>query len=78
MLGVASPWLRGVRDCGSGDYAEMWVWFSEEGLPGPRERPLGTTIAAGQEPEFFQSVVMFRMRYSGRAVEKGISRRATR
>ena len=22
------------------EYAELWVWFSEEGLPGPRERLL--------------------------------------
>jgi hypothetical protein len=22
------------------EYAEIWVWFSEEGLPGPKERLL--------------------------------------
>jgi SRSO17 transposase len=32
------------------DYAEMWVWFSEEGLPGPRERLL-VRRSLGQEPE---------------------------
>jgi SRSO17 transposase len=32
------------------EYAEMWVWFSEEGLPGPRERLL-VRRSLGQEPE---------------------------
>jgi SRSO17 transposase len=32
------------------EYAEMWVWFSEEGLPGPRERLLARR-SLGQEPE---------------------------
>lgn len=32
------------------DYAELWVWFSEEGQPGPRERPL-VRRSIGQEPE---------------------------
>jgi SRSO17 transposase len=32
------------------EYAEAWVWFSEEGLPGPRERLL-VRRALGQEPE---------------------------
>jgi SRSO17 transposase len=32
------------------EYAEVWVWFSEEGLPGPRERLL-TRRSLGQEPE---------------------------
>jgi SRSO17 transposase len=32
------------------EYAEMWVWFSEEGLPGPRERLL-VRRSLGQTPE---------------------------
>lgn len=32
------------------EYAELWVWFSEEGLPGPRERLL-VRRSLGQEPE---------------------------
>ena len=32
------------------DYAELWAWFSEEGLPGPRERLL-VRRSLGQEPE---------------------------
>jgi SRSO17 transposase len=32
------------------EYAEMWVWFSEGGLPGPRERLL-VRRSLGQEPE---------------------------
>jgi SRSO17 transposase len=32
------------------EYAEIWVWFSEEGLPGPRERLL-VRRSLGQEPE---------------------------
>jgi SRSO17 transposase len=32
------------------EYAEVWVWFSEEGLPGPRERLLARR-SPGQEPE---------------------------
>jgi SRSO17 transposase len=32
------------------EYAEMWVWFSEEGLPGPKERLL-VRRSLGQEPE---------------------------
>jgi SRSO17 transposase len=32
------------------EYAEVWVWFSEEGLPGPRERLLARR-SLGQEPE---------------------------
>ena len=32
------------------EYAEIWVWFSEEGLPGPRERLLARR-SLGQEPE---------------------------
>jgi SRSO17 transposase len=32
------------------EYAEMWVWFSEEGLPGPHERLL-VRRSLGQEPE---------------------------
>jgi SRSO17 transposase len=32
------------------EYAEVWVWFSEEGLPGPRERLLVRRSIA-QEPE---------------------------
>jgi len=41
----ASAWRRVVVAEGSQgprvyEYAEVWVWFSEEGLPGPRERLL--------------------------------------
>lgn len=32
------------------EYAEVWAWFSEEGLPGPRERLLARR-SLGQEPE---------------------------
>ena len=32
------------------EYAEVWAWFSEEGLPGPRER-LVVRRSLGQEPE---------------------------
>ena len=32
------------------EYAEIWVWFSEEGLPGPPERLLARR-SMGQEPE---------------------------
>jgi SRSO17 transposase len=32
------------------EYAEIWVWFSEEGLPGPPERLLARR-SLGQEPE---------------------------
>ena len=32
------------------EYAQVWVWFSEEGLPGPRERLL-VRRSLGQEPE---------------------------
>jgi SRSO17 transposase len=32
------------------EYAEVWVWFSEEGWPGPRERLL-VRRSLGQEPE---------------------------
>jgi SRSO17 transposase len=32
------------------EYAEVWVWFSEEGLPGPHERLL-VRRSLGQEPE---------------------------
>jgi SRSO17 transposase len=32
------------------EYAEVWGWFSEEGLPGPRERLLARR-SLGQEPE---------------------------
>lgn len=32
------------------EYAELWVWFSEGGLPGPRERLL-VRRSLGQEPE---------------------------
>jgi SRSO17 transposase len=32
------------------EYAEVWVWFSEEGLPGPCERLL-VRRSLGQEPE---------------------------
>jgi SRSO17 transposase len=32
------------------EYAELWVWFSEEGMPGPRERLL-VRRSLGQTPE---------------------------
>jgi hypothetical protein len=32
------------------EYAEVWVWFGEEGLPDPRERLL-VRRSLGQEPE---------------------------
>jgi SRSO17 transposase len=32
------------------EYAEVWAWFSEEGLPGPRERLL-LQRSLGQEPD---------------------------
>lgn len=51
----ASAWSRVTVAEGSQgprvyDYAEMWVWFSEEKLPGPRERLL-VRRSIGQEPE---------------------------
>jgi SRSO17 transposase len=51
----ASAWRRlTVAEGSQGprvyEYAEMWVWFSEEGLPGPRERLL-VRRSLGQEPE---------------------------
>jgi SRSO17 transposase len=51
----ASAWRRiTVAEGSQGprvyEYAEMWVWFSEEGLPGPRERLLARR-SLGQEPE---------------------------
>ena len=43
---------RGGREPGPliYEYAEVWVWFSEEGLPGPRER-LVVRRSLDQEPE---------------------------
>jgi SRSO17 transposase len=51
----ASSWRRlTVAEGSQGprvyEYAEVWVWFSEEGLPGPRERLL-VRRSLGQEPE---------------------------
>jgi len=51
----ADAWRRltvaeGVQGPRVYEYAEAWVWFSEEGLPGPRERLL-VRRALGQEPE---------------------------
>jgi SRSO17 transposase len=51
----ASAWRRlTVAEGSQGplvyEYAELWVWFSEEGLPGPRERLLARR-SLGQEPE---------------------------
>jgi SRSO17 transposase len=51
----ASAWRRlTVAEGSQGprvyEYAEVWVWFSEEGLPGPRERLL-VRRSLGQEPE---------------------------
>jgi SRSO17 transposase len=51
----ASAWRRiTVAEGSQGprvyEYAEVWVWFSEEGLPGPRERLLARR-SLGQEPE---------------------------
>jgi SRSO17 transposase len=51
----ASAWRRVTVAEGSQgprvyEYAELWVWFSEEGLPGPRERLLARR-SLGQEPE---------------------------
>jgi SRSO17 transposase len=51
----ASAWHRVTVAEGSQgpliyEYAEVWVWFSEEGLPGPRERLL-VRRSLGQEPE---------------------------
>ena len=51
----ASAWRRiTVAEGSQGplvyEYAEIWVWFSEEGLPGPRERLL-VRRSLGQEPE---------------------------
>ena len=45
----ASAWRRlTVAEGSQGprvyEYAEVWVWFSEEGLPGPRERLLVRTV----------------------------------
>ena len=50
-----SAFRRGVVGAGSQgprvyEYAEAGVWFSEEGLPGPRERLL-VRRSSGQEPE---------------------------
>ena len=49
MLGVASRSedSQGPRVY---EYAEISVWFSEEGLPGPKERLL-VRRSLGQEPE---------------------------
>jgi SRSO17 transposase len=51
----AKSWRRVVIGEGSQgprvyEYAEGWAWFSEEGLPGPRERLL-VRRSLGQEPE---------------------------
>ena len=51
----ASAWHRVTVAEGSQgpliyEYAEVWAWFSEEGLPGPRERLLARR-SLGQEPE---------------------------
>ena len=51
----ASAWRRlTVAEGGQGsrvyEYAEVWAWFSEEGLPVPRERLL-VRRSLGQEPE---------------------------
>lgn len=51
----ASAWRRlTVAEGSQGprvyEYAEVWAWFSEEGLPGPRERLLARR-SLGQEPE---------------------------
>ena len=51
----ASAWRRiTVAEGSQGprvyEYAEIWVWFSEEGLPGSRERLLARR-SLGQEPE---------------------------
>jgi hypothetical protein len=51
----AKAWRRiTVAEGGQGpriyEYAEIWVWFGEEGLPGPRERLLARR-SLGQEPE---------------------------
>jgi SRSO17 transposase len=51
----AQAWRRVVVAEGSQgprvyEYAEVWVWFSEEGLPGPRERLL-VRRSIGQQPE---------------------------
>jgi SRSO17 transposase len=51
----AGAWQRvGVAEGSQGprvyEYAEVWVWFSEEGLPGPKERLL-VRRSTGQEPE---------------------------
>lgn len=51
----ASAWQRVVVAEGSQgprvyEYAEVWVWFSEEGMPGPRERLLARR-SLSQEPE---------------------------
>lgn len=51
----AKAWRRVVVGEGSQgprvyEYAEGWVWFSEEGLPGPRER-LVVRRSLSQEPE---------------------------
>jgi SRSO17 transposase len=50
-----SAWKRVVVGEGSKgprlyDYAEVWVWFKEDELPGPRERLLARR-SIGQEPE---------------------------
>jgi len=51
----ANAWQRSTVAEGSQgplvyEYAQVWVWFSEEGLPGPRERLL-VRRSLGQEPE---------------------------
>ena len=51
----ANAWRRltaaeGGRGPGAYEYAEVRVWFSQEGLPGPRERLL-VRRSPGQEPE---------------------------
>lgn len=51
----ASAWKRVMVGEGSQgprmyEYAELWVWFAEEGLPGPSERLLARR-SLGQEPE---------------------------
>lgn len=51
----ATAWRRVSVGAGSQgprvyEYASVWVWFSEEGLPGPKERLL-VRRSLGQEPE---------------------------
>lgn len=52
----AKAWRRVVVAEGSQgprvyEYAEVWVWFSEEGLPGPAPERLLVRRGTGQEPE---------------------------